>query len=63
MEADLEEQMAGESLGDKVSSMDLSCVLMRVFRCRIDGTRNKGEMLDDRWESEKVHTGSGHCLG
>ncbi len=31
--------MAGERLGDNVSSVGLSCVLMRVLPCRIDEER------------------------
>ncbi len=48
--------MAGKILGKYVSIMCLSWILMRVFLCRIDraGTRNNGETLEDRWESENV---------
>ncbi len=36
--------MAGESLGDNVSSMGLSCVLMIVFLGRIDREQEPGTM-------------------
>ncbi len=44
MEADREEQMTGEGLGDNVSSMGLCCVVMKDFLCRIDGEREPGTM-------------------
>ncbi len=51
--------MTGESLGDNVSSMGLSCCTDESLSLpdrRRAGTRNNGEMLEDRWESEKVST-------
>ncbi len=37
--------MAGERLGDNVSSVGLSCALMRVLHCRIDGRGGKSTKI------------------
>ncbi len=42
--ADCEERMAGEYLGDWNCSICLNCQLMRVMFCMIDGEREPGKI-------------------
>ncbi len=54
MGADREEQTAGENLGDRISSKGLSCIPMRVCRCRIgeksDNQEQWSTSLENRWK-------------
>ncbi len=69
MEADREEQMAGESLGDSVCSKGLSCILMRVAGSEESGNQEQwSTSLEHHWKIVGILKGkytqvSAHWVG